>query len=281
MPMQNHHAMRRLAVAVAAVLLLGAAPAGAGDRPRGEFVLRGDRSASVDVTLRRPVRLTCCRPVEQMVDGQASLRVAGFSVETEGTYAGFAVERVRDGRMMRGAVRIPSMDLEDGRMPTYVSFGRDSRLRPGRYRIHLLTDGPSVVRIEAAGLARSMALAPERPTKVAAELVTMATTGGPEQAQARVPVDVTKRSTVLLASKTEGDYAQAHYLGQCIVEPGGQCSEEEHYDTWVSPASGGGGGNKLDMFERGTFEPGSYEAVFIAGSIGAPQGAYGFVLVLG
>lgn len=279
--MPNHHAMRRLAVIVAALLLLGGAPAGAGDRAPRELVLRGDRSASVDVTLRRPVRLTCCRPVEQTVDGQASFRVAGLSVETEGTYAGFAIERVRDGRMMRGAVRIPSMDLEEGRIPTYVSFGRKPRLRPGRYRIHLLTDGPSVVRVEGAGLTRSLELAPAGPTKVAAELVTLATTTGLEQAQARVPVEVTKGATVLLAVKTEGDYAQAHYLGQCIVQPGAQCSEEEHYDTWASPASGGGGGTKLDMFERGAIEPGSYEAVFVAGSIGAPQGAYGFVLVLG
>lgn len=275
--MANLPYVKILATVLVTGLLAVSAPAAA--RPTGEILLRGDRSASVEIRLERTVRLECCRFVEQTVDGQTSFRISGFDVSTEGTYAGFAIERARDGRIMKGAVRIPPMDLEEGRMPTFVSFGRASRLPAGKYRLHLLADGPSTVRVTAAGLGRTLDLVPSGRSHVSAELTALATTGGPQQAQARVPVEVGKGATVLLASKTEGEYAQAHYLGQCLVEPGGQCSQDD-YETWASPASGGGGGTTVDSFV-GTVEPGTYEAVFVAGSLGAPQGSYGFVLVLG
>lgn len=279
--MPNLRCMRTLVSALLTALVVGAAPGPAvADTPvPEEIVLRGDRSASVEVRLRHPVDLKCCRLRAEAGDGPRSYSIAGFDVETSGSYAGFAIERVRDGRIMKGAVRIPEMDLADGTVPTFASFGRVTKLRPGRYRIHLLTDGRSTVRVAAPGLRDQLELTPAGPTGASAELVPLLTESGPQQVQARVPLEVPRDATVVLVGKTEGDFGQFHYLGQCLVQPGGQCSDEDHYETWASPASGSSGGTKIDVFD-GSVEAGSYDAVFVAGSAGVPQGAYGFVLVL-
>ena len=241
-----------------------------------EFVLSGDRNSFVEVRLREPVRLTCCDFEREPIDSEAYFRISGLDVATRGSYSGFAIERVRDGRIMKGAVRVPQMDLEKGAIPTVISFGRTERLEAGRYRFHLLTDGPSTVRVEARGLVTDVHLRPSKATPVDAEIVDLTDQPG---SFVRVPIEVPARSTVLLATKTEGDSAQAHYLSQCLSSDGGPCSDLASYEAWASPASGGGGGTRMEAFE-GTVPPGGYDAVFGAGSAGIPEGSFGFVLVL-
>ncbi|HEX2195429.1 MAG TPA: hypothetical protein VHJ76_00765 [Actinomycetota bacterium] len=180
---------------------------------------------------------------------------------------------------MKAAVRIPPMDLAGGRVPTFTSWGRAARLPAGDYRIHLLTDGPSTVRIAARGLGRDLVLEPSEPSAASARLVTLATESGVQGVQERVAVEVARGGTVVLASKTEGELAQAHLLAHCLTEPGGQCSDVEDYDVWTSPASGGGGGANTEVLDR--VPAGAYDAVFTAGSAGVPRGTYGFVLVFG
>lgn len=268
-------------VLLAAVVLVASAmvPARAQTRAPGEIVLTGDSSVSAEMRLEHPVRLRCCVLFGDDSGGRMVFRIIGMEVETSGTFAGFAIERVRDGRIMKGAVRVPAMDLDDGTVPAHASFGRARRLPPGDYRIHLLTDGPSTVRIEAEGAPDDLRLTRPRPSSVSASLVTLATESGPQKVQDRVPIEVRAGATVVLMSKTEGDYAQAHYFGHCLTAPGGQCSSQGDYEYWVSPSSGGGGGVKADPVEG--LDPGRYDAVFTAGSAGLPQGSYGFVLVVG
>ena len=266
-------------VAAAALVACLVVPAHAASPAPDEIVLTGDRSTSFEMRLEQPVRLRCCHLFGDDSGGQMNFRIVGMEVETSGTFAGFAIERVRDGRIMKGAVHIPPMDIDDGTVPTHGSFGRAQRLLPGRYRIHLLTDGQSTVRIEARGAPAGLRLMRPAASRVAASLVTLATEAGPQKVQERVPVEVGPSSTVLLVSKTEGDYAQAHYFGHCLAAPGGHCSDPSSYEYWLSPGSGAGGGSKSDPFER--VEPGRYDAVFTTGSAGLSQGAYGFVLVFG
>lgn len=271
--------MRKVTAAILTWLALAtAAPSIA--RTPAEIVLTGTRNASAELTLHRAVRLECCDYYSGIVDGRMTFRVTGLDVETAGSYAGFVIERAQDGRVMKGALRVPAMDLDEGRLPMFVEWGRANRLPPGEYRIHLLTDGRSVVRVAAPGLAGDVRLSPKAPSDVSGQLVTLATAAGPRSVQERVALDVSRGATVVLASKTEGELAQAHLLAHCVTAPGGQCSAEHDYEPWVSPASGGGGGTKIDVL-RGTLPPGTHEAVFTAGSAGAPRGTYGFVLVLG
>lgn len=264
----------KVALAAALCLLLGAAPV-AGKPPAGEMVLRGDSSASVEVRLAQPADVFCCRMVFEEVDGRSYFRIAGFEVETEGTFAGFAIERPSDGRILRGAVRLPAMDLDDGIVPGFASFGRTRRLPAGRYRIHLLTDGPSTVRFTVPGLRRDVHLRPEGASDVTASLVELT----PEDVQERVPVEVPGDALVVLVSKTEGDFTQGHYLSHCLAAPGAPCTSSEDYEVWTSPGSGGGGGTRVDSL----YDPptGSLDAVFTSRSLGVPAGTYGFVLVLG
>jgi hypothetical protein len=253
-------------------------PISAASEPAKTIVLKGKRSSYIQVRLHRTVQLDCCSFRRQERNGQTYFAIKGLSVDTRGDYAGFAIERVRDGQMMKGAVRIPAMDLDEGRLPTYISFGRRETLRPGLYRFHLLTDGPATVRVTARGLEARTTLRPQRPTAVAAELLTLVTSIGEQKLQERVAVDVGRESTVLLATKTEGENTQAHYVSHCLTGPGGSCSGED-YDLWLSPGSGGGGGTKIDVFD-GTIPSGTYDAVFSARSAGTTEGSLGFVLVL-
>jgi hypothetical protein len=269
--------MKVLATVLSLSLLLCAGAPVEAAPARGQIVLKGDRNTSIEVTLPREIRLTCCEFKGVTKDGVTFFKVSGFQVESQGTYSGFAIERVSDGRVMKGAVWVPDLDLDEGRVPTVISFGRATVLQRGRYRIHLLTDGPSTVRITANGLERPLLLRPEESSSVNAEVIPLLTEDGSGPVQARVSIETSTRSTVLLATKTEAELGQAHLLSQCLTEPGGHCTDPSDTEPWVSPASGGGGGTQIDVISD---QPsGTHEAVFTAVSAGLRQGSYGFVLV--
>lgn len=280
--MANPSHMRWIPVPLAIAILLAAAPATPVEAGRPtEIVLNGKRSGFAQIRVGQRVGLECCglEPVTQ--NGQTRLRTTGFTARTTGTYAGFVIERVADGRIMKMAVRVPALDLRVGRVPTFISFGRFNDLPRGRYRVHLLTDGRATVRIVADGLSSDVFLQPNRRSPVSATLIPLAEGTTDRTVQARVPVHVGRTSMVGLATKTEGDTAQAHYLSQCLTEPGGVCTDEEDYDVGVSPGSGGGGRTMIRVHPAGTLPHGPYDAVFSAGSVGLQEPAYGFVLVFG
>lgn len=271
--------MKTLRIGLAALVMAMIFPAAGSARPAPyELVLDGSRSASVVISLQRPVKLTCCEMRGEERDGTMHFGIEGFSAETRGTYAGFAIERLSDGRMMKIAVHVPHLDLGQGLVPTVISFGRATRLASGRYRIHLLTDGRSTVRVAAPGLPKTMYLNPSQPSKVTSELVELTTPAGVPSLQSRVPIEVAKSSVVLLAVMTEGELTQAHYLSQCVTAPGDVCKQASQHEPWVTAGSGGGGGALMDA-HVGTLPAGSHEAVFSAVSVGTSVASYGFVLV--
>lgn len=271
--------MRTLRIGLAALSIAVIIPAAGSARPAThELVLDGSRSASVVVSLPRPVKLTCCEMRGEERDGSMHFGIEGFSAETRGSYVGFAIERISDGRIMKIAVRVPQLDLGQGLVPTVISFSRVTKLAPGRYRIHLLTDGRSTVRVAAPGLPKTTYLNPSQPSNVTAELVELTTPAGLPSLQSRVPIEVAKSSVVLLAVMTEGELTQAHYLSQCVTAPGDVCKQASQHEPWVTAGSGGGGGALMDA-HVGTLPAGSYDAVFSAASVGASTASYGFVLV--
>lgn len=267
--------MRVIRIILVSLLLAGLLPGIGAARTRStEIVLSGRRSASVTFTLHEPVRLACCDYEAGSTPGE--VRVVGMSTRTTGTYAGFAIERVRDGRMIKLAVHVPPLDLDDGKFPTVIMFGRARQLPEGRYRIHLLTDGRSTVRIEARGLPRDLVLEPRRQTGAFSELVEL----GADSLQKRVPLEIRRGVTVLQATKTQGENTQAHYLSQCVAPAGSACAGAEDHEPWITPGSARGGGTMMQAYV-GDLQPGEYDAIFSAASVGTSSSSVGFVLMFG
>ena len=137
--------LRRTGAALALVLALGTAPAGAA-APGNALVLTGNRTASVEITLTS----TWTIPPWRSPDGSP------FTAKYTGGYGGFMVEQ---GPRVAGAgpmvvlgllwaprlyIGAPYLDAQVPiRFGTYAGSGGD--LPPGRYRITLFADGPTKI----------------------------------------------------------------------------------------------------------------------------------------
>lgn len=271
--------MRAVVVITVVALIFGAAPQGvARDSSAEQLVLRGSHSASVEVYFGSAIELACCGIDSEVRNRQMRFFTTGFDVSTDGTYGGFLIERVRDDRIMKAAVRIPEMDLSGAGVPTFVEFGKAKTLSAGHYRIHLLTDGQSTVRIEMNGLPRSTTYLPSKPSPVSAQLHRMIEQPGPPAAHIRDALRIQPSSTVAIAIHTEADLGQAHVTSQCVVLPGEWCGEDDQ-DAFITPASGASGMSNIKVYPKSSFEAGNYEAVFTVASAGVVRSAHGFLLV--
>jgi hypothetical protein len=267
--------MKRLgALIFAMALLAAAAPAAGKTRSLRSFVLEGSKSASVVFEIDEKISIVCC----EMDQRGSQFGVRGFSAQTEGSYAGFILERVRDRRVLLMAVRLPSMDLFDGDIETSLYWGRPAVLRPGKYKLHLVTDGPSTVTIGFEGSEADRYLEPKGPTKVQASMVDLLD-GGLPVGEKRVPIEVDDDSLVGLISHEEGELAQAHYQSQCLTSRGDHCGELDDHGVYPSPASGGGGGTISEVFPSGKVSPGAYDALFAGGNVAVESEAHGFAIV--
>lgn len=193
--------MRRALAAL--LLLLSFAPAGAvraAPSTLREIVLTGSRPASVEVTFgaRFSPRL-------------GVVHSEGIKAATRGTYAGVWFENVRTPRLSQGAVVVPAMG---DALP--IAWGGSDRedfsLPAGRYRVHLLTDGVSTVRVRAGGLDRNLRLSPARASDVRARLVKVTAV------TAEVPVLVKPTTTTVLAASTHNEPSLAAAVSVCLDE---------------------------------------------------------------
>jgi hypothetical protein len=185
--------VRRAAVLPVLALLLAAAPAA---RAAGihYLVVRGSGAAVVDVTFAHPFRL--------LLDGTAPVP----RVTTRGTYAGVWVENLRAGNLGAGVAVVPAMRGLGGDVPMTWGY-TDSRLPAGHYRVHLLTDGPSEVRVAATGLGRDVALRSAGRDRVRAKVLDIEVAPGVGKADVGVTVYAT--TMTVLAASTDEDSAAA------------------------------------------------------------------------
>lgn len=278
--------MRRASLVLAGTLIATLLiPAGvAASSAREVIELRGSRDAFVDVFFASSVRITCCDI--RYADNPPRFVQEGFTQETEGAYVGFAIERLPQEKLVVGGVRIPSMDLGSLRLPALAQLARGGRLSPGRYRIHLLTDGPSIVRIEARGLESPWVLRPTNPSPVAAQLIQLIPPAG-LGGHGRITVSLGE-SIVLLATQVETQGGQVDYVNHCITNEAMLCQigeeddETESTETYPCAGCGASGLAIFDVIRSHRLPPaGQYEAAFSVATAGAATEMQGFVLVFG
>ncbi len=266
--------MRRIAAVLAVLLGLTGLPAAWAAKPGEVLVLRGSRSAAAELVLRRTTTFEA--------GGTEPSRA--MSARVGGTFAGFVVQRA-DGSVAVGGVIAAGFAFDGESAPLVFGEGFDAvRLPAGRYRVTLLANGPSEVRVPLRGVDRSIVLAPRQPADVRGDLVRHRLSPGAPVSLARVPMTVGAASTVLLASAQSYPAGVATADDLCLARPGTTCATGA-----VSGGTGvvvGGGGGRLTTIQAlyiypGQTPAGGYDAVFASAGVGVADQLSVFALRIG
>jgi hypothetical protein len=239
------------------------------------LVVRGSRSATVDVTFRSRIRAH----VDAFVPG------AQPSATTKGTYAGVWLESLAGPPGGAGSVFVPASwhDQPIG----WGAWDREDRSLPaGRYRVHLLTDGVSEVRLPVDGLARDLVLRPTGRSTDKGVLVHRQLAGRNAPADRTViPVVVRAATWTVLASSVEGD---GPVFGQgmiCLHDGGTQLPCPAGGGAGVQGSGAGVGGHGSSGVARfvapGEVSPGEHDAEYVDTAVTVPTGIYAFALTIG
>jgi hypothetical protein len=239
-----------------ALLAVLAATTAVPARAAGATVLRlsGRSTGYVDVTLTRPTTF----------DEQHA------RLGTRGTYVGWWITRlgepVRSRSHHAGGVRFAADSASGEVYPHYdLGFSEDP-LPPGRYRLYLATDGPSLVEVPASGLPRSLSLSPVRPTRSAATLRTVAPlAGGFARGSMREPVTLEVNALAVSAVFVHSDPGLGvEGFGACVAPPGASCDDPGQPGGWwgwtYAPSQDYSVG-VIVHYDPGTLPPGRYDGV--------------------
>jgi hypothetical protein len=243
--------------------------------------LRGSKSAHVDVRFDEPIKITCCGDT---ASADEKFDVPPLTVRTRGAFAGYLVERLSDGKIVAGAVRVPAMDWAsfDFRWTVLV---RESRgwLEPGSYRIHHVTDDESTVRFRVEGLDEDASYQPKIPTRVRSSLKTPLVESGQPVSHHSTPVRVDEDTLVIVASLLVAERNQVSYLEHCVVRLVEPCqSRRDHSGAIsISPVDNIESLSGIySVYRAGHFEPGDWQAKFSAASAGVVRRAQTLVLTI-
>lgn len=206
------------------LVLVAVAAAGAGRveaAPTGTLTIEGDVSAWTDVVLPAGVTFDLKRA----------------TVSGNGRFAGFYVDaRVADGR------RIGMLSMRDfhapGDAPEAQPLGTDPpTLPPGAYRIYLIADGRTSVRVPVDGMA-SRTVRPARVTKAAVAVQRLPVTG--VAVSGRQPMTAARRSLSLSTLLLDDVLAFAGTIAVCVTSHGGRCDGDRADGTrlgyYVNPS---------------------------------------------
>ena len=262
-----------LGTVVSAVLALGCvAPAEA--QKAGRLELSGNRSASIDLVLRE----------------EAELLPGAFRMRTKGSYAGIAVLD-RTGEVLAVAMNVqPWIAARPAAADQPVTTVLERTvLYPGRYRLLLLTDGPSTVSLPARG-SFVRTLRPTTPYDDDVRLIAPPSADGvPGVHRAAVPTDLRETRFVLMAHHIETTAMRAQLTGMCLAPRGGQvCSPQDLGFTEVRHGGAFGEGPgwvRTELSGPTTFEgydlQREFDVRFDDATVDAPGAKrYGLVVVL-
>jgi hypothetical protein len=269
--------VRGRALLAGLLLVIGVAPLRAEAAPgAGVLVVRGSASASVDVTFRNPVvaHMGVFEPVRTAPD-----------VTTRGTYAGVWIERIGEPNDSAGFFTLPATDTPGHERHVMGFDAHGTRFEPGRYRVSLVTDGASEVRVKVDGLPRGLTLTPRRAVASWGRVVDVRTTPADSAGEKTLSFRVRKGSRTMLGAWLDAPDAVSMTSSICLSQPGSAVPCPLNGRGW-SHGAGEGGGWAAEWwhFGVGTLPPtGEQEVQYVqsAPGITPPDDLLAFAVTFG
>lgn len=267
----------RALIGAAAVLATLVALPSASAAPAGRLELSGAGAASLDLVLRH----------------SSEILPDGFQMKTRGTYAGLAIQDSR-GTVVAAIINVQTWinnrpSAADVPISSVNIFQR-TILKPGRYKIRLLADGPSTVSVAVTGDLRRKVRATTpykdhvRLTDISAAVPSRVDT------HSVVPADFRGRRYAIVAHHTESKARQAQVEDFCLAAPGSAaCTPTQDIGgTHVSTSAGATpnegwsrGELYLPTVARGFYDLRKlYDARFADVSVDLPAKRYALVVVI-
>lgn len=267
--------MRRAAACVALLCASFATPADA-EPQYAYLVISGTRSAVVDVTFPRDTKGT---------PGALGWRCDEFT--TRGTYAAYLLRPVSGRGPTWGGMLTPKWPF--GRYPScFTDYSDDRSLKAGRYRLYLMTDGATTLRVRLFGYARDVVVRPARPYPVTAGYFDVPGVAGVLPAEAKRDFAMTRRTYAIQSVYVASDMpVGVETVQACAVPRGEPCPRDLRNGEWTSawapdPANPAGYSYfaRLTTFRRPEFQdpPGPYDAYWRIKGADVPKARGGFWL---
>jgi hypothetical protein len=204
--------VRARAVLAGLLLVVGVAPLRADAAPPGGYlVVSGSVSAYVDVTIKHAF-------VAHM--GVFEPKATAPRVTTRGAYAGVWIEPVGRPNDGTGFFTLPATDTPDGERHVMGFDAKPKRFGPGRYRVHLVTDGRSELRIQADGLPYGLTLAPRHRVPSWGRVVDVRTTPADVAGEETLSFRVRKGSRTMLGAWIDAPGSVSMTSTICLTQPG-------------------------------------------------------------
>ena len=260
---------RTLAASTIFLSLLAAAPVAAAP-PLRTVTVRGRPNAYAEVNFASRVRFET-----------SSTSKAPPAYDAHGTYAGVYVEPVRATVPVAGTALLRGMpELSDVHFP----LAPPEWLPAGRYRVHLLGDAATTVRVQVAGLRRDLAITTTTPSAVRARWVPRGVAGVATPVDRTiVPFTVQPRTLALFGAMHDstGFYGRRDVCVRPRSDGLSPCLDGNAGRGWywgLYPFRWTLGG--AASYHPGELRPGEYEAEFLDIAVAVPHGLPTFVLTL-
>lgn len=262
--------MRPLAVVLLAGLVGVPVPAATAAPVLRTVTVRGVPNAYAEVTFTGRVRFETSATTK-----------APPSYDAKGTYAGAYVEPLRGDGPAAGTVLLRGMPgLSDVPFP----LAPQGWLPPGRYRVHLLGDAPTTVRIRVEGLRRDLTVTTRTRADVVAQWVRRGAAGAATPVDRTiVPFTARRRTLTLVAGAHEstGFYGRRDVCVRPRTNGLSPCLEGNAGRGWyqgVYPIRWTLGG--AAVYYPGALPLGELEAEFFDLAVAVPHGLTTFVMTL-
>lgn len=175
-------------------------------KPAGTFlVIRGDSAASSSLKL----------PADVIFD------LDKMEIQTKGSYVVWQlVYKVRaKGHTFQfpaaGALHVPAFERADSRFGP-ISLGSKVKYA-GDYRLYLVTDGPTTIRVPAEGLKRTTRIRPSTPVRSKGSLFHLAESSHPVAGTSEMPVRLTDTTFTIMSFVSVDENLVAAAVQGCMV----------------------------------------------------------------
>lgn len=251
------------------VFLIGATSMPAAQAAPAYLTISGSRIAQAHLTLKETIRFKEFSALDEQ---------QFFSVPANGTFGGFLIERLPSREWAAGGLYQKDILATRDRRPLSRRFGPSvATLEPGRYRVHLLTDAPMMIRLRL-DLGSSLSLTPTTPSPIQIKRLALSGPGAPLATDAHLRFTVGSDQIVNLATYSRLNGAGLRVIAVCIddqtpcpiplggIMPGDPMGSQ----AWMV-------GKGYDL--ASSLSPGGHTAHFEAKHVGVVEAQYGLVHV--